>query len=48
MRQRASHDKEAERLRACANYLDAQAGALEAAPVQLPADTPAHRVGVEA
>jgi hypothetical protein len=34
MRRRASYDKEAERLRACADYLDAQANVLEATPVQ--------------
>jgi hypothetical protein len=35
MRRRASHDKAAERLRAFADYLDTQAGALEATPDQI-------------
>jgi hypothetical protein len=35
VRRRAFHDKEAERLRALANYLDAHADALEATPTTL-------------
>jgi hypothetical protein len=43
MRRRASHDKTAERLRAFADYLDAQADALEATPVQIrPSSASAH------
>jgi hypothetical protein len=45
MRRRASHDKTAERLRAFADYLDAQAGALEAAPVQSLPSRPPQRFG---
>jgi hypothetical protein len=45
MRRRASHDKTAERLRAFADYLDAQAGALEATPVQSQPSRPPQRVG---
>jgi hypothetical protein len=45
MRRRASHDKTAERLRAFADYLDAQAGALEATPVQSQPNRPPQRVG---
>jgi hypothetical protein len=45
MRRQASHDKRAERLRAFADYLDAQAGALEATPVQSRPSRLRHRVG---
>jgi hypothetical protein len=45
MRRRASHDKTADRLRALANYLDAQARALEATPVQSRPSRPPQQVG---
>ena len=45
MRRRASHDKTAERLRAFADYLDAQAGALEATPAQSRRSRPPQQVG---
>jgi hypothetical protein len=45
MRRRAPYDKAADRLRAFADYLDAQAGALEATPVQIRPNQPQQRVG---
>jgi hypothetical protein len=45
IRRRAPHDKTAERLRAFADYLDAQASALEATPVQSRPSRSPQRVG---